>query len=225
MLICIDAGHGRNTAGRRCMASIDPNETREWVLNSRTADLLTPRLEAMGCEVIRVDDPTGEEDVSLAARVSFANYEDADAYISIHHNAGISGGSGGGTVVYTCKDPQELSKQLQETVYRHTTARTGLVGNRANPTPESDLYVLRHTSMPAILIECGFMDSATDTPIILTEEFAEQVAEGIAAAVAEVYDLTPAKPELTEERVREIVREEIGLLLERWTAALTEDEA
>jgi len=213
MLICIDAGHGLHTAGRRCLASIDHNETREWVLNSRTADLLTPRLEAMGCEVIRVDDPTGEEDVSLETRVAVANKLGAAVYISIHHNAGINGGSGGGTVVYVCKDAQERSYQLQEAVYRHTTVRTGLVGNRAKPMPESDLYVLRHTKMPAILIECGFMDSTTDTPVILTEEFARQIAEGIAAGVAEVYGLKTPAPVMDDERVREIVREELTKLL------------
>lgn len=212
MLICIDAGHGLHTAGRRCLASIDPEETREWELNSRAAQLLTPKLEELGCEVIRADDPTGEEDVSLEARVAGANKLGADVYISIHHNAGINGGSGGGTVVYVCKDAQERSYQLQEAVYRHTAARTGLVGNRANPNPEKDLYILRNTTMPAILIECGFMDSTTDTPIILTEEFARQIAEGIAAGVAEVYGLTPAEPELTEARVREIVREELRII-------------
>ena len=36
--------------------------------------------------------------------------------------------------------------------------------------------------MPAIILECGFMDSATDVPIILTEEF----AEGCATAIVEV---------------------------------------
>lgn len=36
--IVIDAGHGRNTAGKRCPKSLDPNETREWVLNARVAE-------------------------------------------------------------------------------------------------------------------------------------------------------------------------------------------
>jgi len=37
------------------------------------------------------------------------------------------------------------------------------------------------------------MDSTTDTPIILTEEFAAQAAQGIAAAVRSVYGLSPAE--------------------------------
>lgn len=65
----------------------------------------------------------------------------------------------------------------------------GLRGNRAQPLAEQSLYVLNYTTMPATLIELGFMDSLTDTPIILTEEFAAKAAAGLAAALVEVYDL------------------------------------
>ena len=36
--IALTAGHYKYTAGKRCMKSLDPNETREWVLNDRIAD-------------------------------------------------------------------------------------------------------------------------------------------------------------------------------------------
>ena len=35
--IAIDAGHGLYTEGKRCLKSLDPNETREWQLNERVA--------------------------------------------------------------------------------------------------------------------------------------------------------------------------------------------
>ena len=43
--------------------------------------------------------------------------------------------------------------------------------------------------MPAVLVEFGFMDSTTDTPIILTEEFAEQAAEGVVSAQIDLNEL------------------------------------
>ena len=36
--IALTAGHYKYTAGKRCLKSIDPNETREWWLNDRIAD-------------------------------------------------------------------------------------------------------------------------------------------------------------------------------------------
>ena len=94
-------------------------------------------------------------------------------------------------------------------VYARTAARAGLRGNRADPMPEKDLYVLRKTSMPAVLGEFGFMDSRTDTPVILTEEFADNVARGIVEALAGVLRLE--EREMTDEKFDE--------LMQRWLAA------
>ena len=189
MLICIDAGHYLGTPGKRCLKSIDPRETREWVLNGRVADKVQALLEGYDCRSMRVDDVTGEREVTLYERVSAANHAGADLYLSIHHNAGINGGSGGGIVVYVCPGADEQSRRVQQAVYSRTVVRTGLWGNRANPTPEGELYVLNCTHMPAVLGEFGFMDSTTDTPIILTECYADRLAMGIVEALVEVYGL------------------------------------
>ena len=189
MLICIDAGHCLSTPGKRCLKSIDPGETREWGLNSRVADKLEAILAGYDCRTMRVDDVTGRRDVTLSQRVAAANRAKADVYLSIHHNAGINGGSGGGIVAYVAPSHQKQSEVVRDAVYRYTVAATGLRGNRAQPLAEQSLYVLNYTTMPATLIELGFMDSTTDTPIILTEQFADQAAAGLAAALVEVYDL------------------------------------
>ena len=41
--------------------------------------------------------------------------------------------------------------------------------------------------MPAVLIECGFMDSKTDVPIILSDDFPGKAAKGIAAGIARAF--------------------------------------
>ena len=191
--IAIDAGHYKGTPGRRCLAALDPAQTGEWELNRRVADKLEERLERYDCEVIRVDDKTGDKLIDLGDRVAAANGWPADVYLSIHHNAGIRGGSGGGCVVYTAPGCQAKSKAIQKAVYGAVVSRTGLVGNRATPMAESRLYALQRTTMPAILIECGFMDSSTDVPVILTAYFAEQVADGLLAALVEVFNLSERK--------------------------------
>ena len=191
MLICIDAGHCLSTPGKRCLKSIDLNETREWVLNSRVANKLEAILAGYSCQTMRVDDVTGQRAVTLSQRVAAANRARADVYLSIHHNAGINGGSGGGIVAYVAPSHQKQSEVVRDAVYRYTVVATGLRGNRAQPLAEQSLYVLNYTTMPATLIELGFMDSTTDTPIILTERFADEAAAGLAAALVEVYDLQP----------------------------------
>jgi N-acetylmuramoyl-L-alanine amidase len=177
-IIVLDAGHGMGTLGKRCLKSIDPAQTREWFLNDRIADLVEETLKRdYDCTVLRVDDTTGAKDISLSARVKAANNAKADFYLSIHHNAGINGGAGGGTVVFYYNDAEMRAKAQR--LYNAVTARTGLVGNRSSKVAVGDLYVIRYTTMPALLLENGFMDSTHDTPIILTAAHAKKTAQGI----------------------------------------------
>ncbi len=218
-LIAIDAGHGMKTAGKRCLKSIDSAETREWWLNDRIADMVEEELNtSYDCQVLRVDDTTGVKDISLSQRVKTANGANADIYISIHHNAGINGESGGGTVVYYYSDASERLVQARA-LYQEIVKRTGLSGNRSQVVNKYGFYVIKKTKMPAFLIENGFMDSKTDTPIILTKEHAQRTAEGIIAFVADQLKLrtrqkkesdATGKLEQTEDEVRAAEKEKVA---------------
>lgn len=175
--IALSAGHGLYTAGKRCLKSLDPNQTREWTLNNRICDKIESKLAAYtGYSLIRLDDTTGKTDVALATRTSKANSFGADFYLSIHANAGVNGGSGGGLVAIVYTKPDATSLAWQKDLYNAIVKSTGLRGNRSVPLAKSNLHELRESKMPSVLLECGFMDSSTDVPIILTDAFAEKVA-------------------------------------------------
>ena len=193
--LALNAGHGKKTAGKRCLKKLDKNETREWVLNARICEKIEEKLKAyMGYTVLRLDDPTGEKDISLKKRTDAANRFGASFYLSIHHNAGVKGGSGGGLTVYVYTKASKESLEWQEALYRTLINHTGLKGNRADGTPKANLHECRESEMPCVLVECGFMDSATDVPIILTDTFAEQVANAcveVIVAKAKLKKKTP----------------------------------
>lgn len=191
-VIVIDAGHGLKTAGKRTLKSIDKMETREWTLNDRIADMLEDLLSEYDCKVIRSDDTTGEKDVSLDNRVKTANDANADVFVSIHHNAGLNGRSGGGTQVYYYSSKSERKTQAQA-LYDAVVKRTGLVGNRSSKVIKKAFTVIADTKAPAFLLENGFMDSPDDTPIILTEEHAEKTAEGILDFLVAEFGLVKKK--------------------------------
>lgn len=190
MIIAIDAGHYNDTPGKRCMKSIDPKETRERYLNARMAEHVEELLlKDYECEVLRVDDRTGKTDPALSERAARANRAGAAVLVSIHHNAGINGGSGGGICVFAAKNASAKSLELQRTMYTETVKLTGLKGNRATPLPIENHTVTYKANMPAVLGEFGFMDSKVDTPIILKDEFSQKCAQGIVNALVQVFGI------------------------------------
>lgn len=184
-LLALDAGHGLHTAGKRCMKAIDPNETGEWRLNDRVSRYIAERAAGyQGFGVLRVDDVSGQTDVSRSERCRRANEAKADLYLSNHHNAGINGGSGGGVVAF-CMRGGAKARQWRDALYGAVVAAGGLRGNRSEPCGERNYDVLVQSDMPAVLIEYGFMDSSADVPVILSEEYAKTVGYAVADCIAQ----------------------------------------
>lgn len=183
MKIIIDCGHYYNTPGKRVPKELDPEECREWTLNQLVGRQLQSLISTHSLSVIRADDTTGVKEVTLKQRVSLAAKD--DIYISIHHNAGVKLGYGGGIVVYrgtkfSNQIVEAASKELQYLVYDELIRATCLVGNRAYPMAEGNLYVLNKVPCPAILCELGFMDSKIDWPMHISKpDYPERAAKGI----------------------------------------------
>lgn len=187
--LAIDAGHGLKTLGKRLPKALDPKQTREWTLNDRVARYIAEAAALYeNVLVLRVDDPAGKKDVSLSKRCKAANSWGADVYISCHHNAGIKLGTGGGIVAFCYKESTKAA-EYRNAIYMACIGAGGLHGNRSNPTPEKGFYVLKHTKAPAALIEYGFMDSRTDAPVILTEEYSKMVGYATMEGIAKVAGL------------------------------------
>lgn len=198
--LALNAGHGINTKGKRCMAALDKNQTREWWLNARICERIEQKLKNYkDYEVIRLDDPTGVKDIALKKRTTTANNFGATFYLSIHHNAGIKGGKGGGIVTYVHSSPSKESVEWQEALYEALIDHTALKGNRADGTCRANFHECRESKMPCVLLECGFMDSSTDVPIILTDNFAEAVATACVEVIVKRAKLKTDKTVRTKE--------------------------
>lgn len=190
--IALGAGHDINTSGKRCLKALDPNETREWWLNDRICDYVESFLKDYeGYGLLRLDDSDdGQDEISLATRTGQANAWGADFYLSVHHNAGVKGGSGGGIVAYSHPNAGKETVAWRDALYDALIAHTGLKGNRATPKATANYQVLRETKMPAVLLELGFMDSKTDVPVILQDEYAYRCAQAIVEVLAQRGGLT-----------------------------------
>ena len=215
--IALTAGHYMDTPGKRCLKSLDKNETREWWLNDRIADKVQKLMEGYtGWELIRTDDTTGKKDISLTARTNAANKFGADFYLSIHHNAGINGGNGGGIVAYIHPAAGAETVAWQKELYAALIEATGLKGNRSQPLATSNLHECRETKMPAVLLELGFMDSKTDVPVILSDKYADQCAAAIVKVLAKRGKLKAKAQDTTS--AANLYRVQVGAFSARTTA-------
>ena len=208
--IALTAGHSLDTPGKRIPAYLDPKQTREWVLNDRIADKVEKLLKEnyTGYSLLRTDDTTGAAPENLQQRTDGANAFGADFYLSIHHNAGINGGTGGGISAFVYTNASQEAVQWQQELYDALIGATGLRGNRSSPLSRANFHEVRETKMPAVLLELGFMDSSTDVPVILSEKFADRCAEAIVSVLARRGKLTPRQPRLYRVQLGAFAREE-----------------
>lgn len=174
---------------------------REWTLNDRVADHFAEAAKQYeNVELLRTDDPTGKTLIDIPERCAAANAWGADLYVDMHHNGGINGGTGGGVVAYS-RPKDEKSGAYAKAIYDAVIAAGGLRGNRASPLQEKNWLTMKHSSMPAVLMEYGFMDSLTDTPVIVTDEYSRLVAYATMEGVAQAAGLkkkTPAEAQPEE---------------------------
>ena len=203
----LDAGHGSKTPGKRCNKALDPNQTREWWLNTRVVDKVVNILKKHHSDIevyttSMITNGSGR-DVPIKERAKYYNDSKCDIVISVHHNAAGRVFDGGGTVVYYYAFTKKNGQMYAEELYNAVTSRTNLIGNRSNKIVGRNFGILSRTNAPAVLIENGFMDSTVDTPIILSEEHAEKTARGIVDFIANMYNLVDTNKTCAETDCKE----------------------
>lgn len=183
------AGHYIGTPGKRCPKQLDPEQTREWVLNDRVARYFTEASKQYErVALLRTDDPTGKKHISIKDRTKKANEWGADLYMDFHHNAKGSVFNGGGVTAYSKKN-DATGKKYRDAIYAAVIDAGKLKGNRVKPLVEKNYSTMVYSKAPAVLIEYGFMDSTTDYPVISTEAYAKKVGYATMEAIAKVKGL------------------------------------
>lgn len=118
------------------------------------------------------DDNGKDQNSNLKAIVSKCNAHKVDLDVSIHLNAG----GGTGTEVYIYSDNSK-SKDEAERIAKNISNALG-IRNRGVKVSKN-LYVLRKTNSPALLVECCFVDNAIDKAKWNADKCAKAIVESI----------------------------------------------
>lgn len=159
--IFIDQGH--NPSGYH-NAGAEGNGLREQDITYQVGIYLASLLNDDPRFTARVSRPTAEtvlgsnNSTSLQARVNLANSWPANYFISIHCNANSNPAINGSEVYVYQSNTQSfwLAQHILNAIVKRMGTRDN--GVRVNPS----LYVLRRTTMPAVLVELGYLTNASD---------------------------------------------------------------
>lgn len=181
--IGLDAGHGLNTAGKQT-----PDGIKEWTLNDKVRDKIVSMLADYDCEVIHTDNDEGNTDESLSSRLSKYKSAGVKAFVSIHHNAHTGSWNGAtGVEVYTDKNPTASDTKFANCIYDRLVNYTGLKGRGIK---KANFTVINQNTIPAVLVEGGFMDGTSDYKVITSDEGQTAYAKAVAEGLIEFLGLT-----------------------------------
>ncbi|MDO5128262.1 MAG: N-acetylmuramoyl-L-alanine amidase [Eubacteriales bacterium] len=187
--IMIDAGHGGYDNG----ASYNGRREKDDALALALA--VGEILQAQGYDV----EYTRTDDVydSPVQKARIGNASGADFFVSIHRNSSPTPNQYNGVQTLVFND-----SGIKAAMARNVNNELEKVGYRnINVSERPNLAVLRRTTMPAILVEAGFINSDTDNNLFDTKfsQTAEAIAVGIDKTIREVGISATSMSEMNED--------------------------
>ena len=186
--ICIDPGHGGSDVG-----AIGPTGVTEKSVTIRVAKLVNEILTNAGATVIMTRN--GDKEVSpkgadasdveeLQARCDVGNNSNTEIFVSLHMDS-FSNSTPCGTTGYYftggSQNSQRLARNLAEGVI-------GEIGTDSRGVKACSFYVVKHTKMPATLLEIAFLSNNKEEKLLNSDEGIKKAAVGIVKGINKYFE-------------------------------------
>ncbi|MGX7108197.1 N-acetylmuramoyl-L-alanine amidase [Facklamia miroungae] len=172
--IMLDPGHGGEDPGT---ISTDQQHF-EKSFTYKIAHVLKNTLEAFGATVIM----TNEQDqfLDLSERAQISNHKQPDLFLSLHFDASYDTDLKGIRTYFYHLEDEEFAKTL------HNGFNTA---NRPDLGVEyGNFQVLRENTVPAVLLELGYITNAEDLELMLTDEYYQVLADSITDGLVKYFN-------------------------------------
>lgn len=183
--VVLDAGHGGSDVG-----AIGPHRVTEASVTLPVTQAVRDILTASGAEVAMTRDtdvdvygPGASDRDELQARVDVGvRTPGAEVFVSIHCNAFSNPGAHGMETYYYPKTDADyrLAQLLNEEL-----AQAGGRFNRG--VKEARFYVMRHSAMPASLVELAFITNPAEERLLADHDYQQKVAAAIARGIGRFF--------------------------------------
>ncbi|MEF9952050.1 MAG: N-acetylmuramoyl-L-alanine amidase [Clostridium sp.] len=171
----LDPGHGGD----------DKGNSRDGLYESHIAlgiaQKLKELIEGIKGEVYLTRE--GDTSISLTDRAASANKINPDFFISLHLNAFIMPGVNGceGYCYENDKEAIELAEKILDEIEKS-------VGIKKRKVNESDLFLLRESRVPSIIIECFYITGNKDSEII-DDNIEEKISKAMFEGICKYFDI------------------------------------
>ena len=183
-IITIDPGHGGSDSG-----AVGPNGYTEkegaFAISQKVASILNQS----GAKVVMTRDsdvdvygPNASARNELQARVDVGNNANSDIFVSIHCNAFVNPAANGTQTFYygSSYRGQRLAQSIQEKMIEAN-------GLRDRGISTCNFYVVKHSYMPAVLIETAFITNYDEEALLSDDEWQTTMAKAIAEGINEYF--------------------------------------
>ncbi len=187
-IIVLDAGHG----------GIDPGTLRGSVYE-KTVNFNVTNVYAK--EYFKDSDikvyytRTTDTKIALQTRADFAATVEADLFISFHVNAHSNSAVNGTSVYYSTSNNKPSASGLKSSVLANSivTHLSKEWGTKNNGILSDKFVVIHKNSVPAVLVECGFITNNNDFQKIKDTSYQKKAAKALFDAVSEIFEKYPTK--------------------------------
>ncbi len=193
--VIIDAGHGGIDGGTSAS-----DGTVEKNLNLQISLKINEILMSMGVKTVmtRTDDADlSDENAStirqkkvsdIKKRLSIINETEDAVFVSIHQNHFTQEKYSGAQVFYSKNNPQ--SRDLAEKIRFQLITVLQIDNTREIKQSGSEIYLLHHAKVPAVMVECGFLSNYNETQLLKNEEYQQKLAFTISMGIIDFLNQT-----------------------------------
>lgn len=185
--IIIDAGHGGADGGAEAL-----DGTIEKDLNLSIALKLASLMKLGGYKVImtRTEDTSTDNSPGgfnkkgdLNNRLKLMEENPSAIFVSIHLNKFTTSAASGAQVFYSPKS--DCSKELGQSIQKSIVNMLQPENNRVIKMGTNSTYILKNATVPAVIVECGFISNKAELTLLKNEDYQRKMAFSIMAGIME----------------------------------------
>ncbi len=185
-IVVLDAGHGGTDPGAS-KGGYNEKDINFKILNTYTKTIF----EDSDIKIYF----TRETDVliDLYDRAAFASEVGADMFLSLHMNANNSGSVSGTEIFYSSYNNTAAESGLTSTRLAKALADniSSAMGTKNRGVSNSEFVVVKYNTVPAVLIELGFMTNKSELAKLTDSAYQIKAAGAIYWSVIEMFELFP----------------------------------